>query len=98
MPAAGYRNNNNGTLNNAGTNGNYWSSTQNDSNNAYNLNFNSNNANTNNNNRNNGFSVRCVQNLTGNMQTFQVFKKRTWNVFYISIFYKQKNREIYVCP
>ena len=59
MPAAGNRWNDN--LNNAGNNGNYWSSTQNpDNNNAYNLNFNSGNANWNNNNRNNGQSVRPV--------------------------------------
>jgi hypothetical protein len=48
--------------NNRGSNGNYWSSTQNpsNSNNAYNLNFNSDNANWNNNNRNNGHTVRPV--------------------------------------
>jgi len=64
VPAAGYRN---GTsLNNAGSNGNYWSSTANEdnSNNAYNLNFNSGNNNwNNNNNRNNGQSVRPVAEL-----------------------------------
>ncbi len=63
-PAAGYRN---GTsLNNDGSNGNYWSSTPNESNtnNAYNLNFNSGNHNVNWNNRNNGFSVRPVVELT----------------------------------
>jgi uncharacterized protein (TIGR02145 family) len=60
MPAAGNRNNSNGSLNNQGSNGNYWSSTPNGSN-AYNLNFNSSNVNPgNNNNRSNGFSVRCV--------------------------------------
>ncbi len=60
LPAAGYRN---GTsVNNAGSNGNYWSSTANDSNNAYNVNFNSGNLNPqNNNNRNNGLSVRLVR-------------------------------------
>ena len=61
VPAAG---NGNGTsLNNSGSNGNYWSSTPNssNSNNAWNLNFNSGNHNTNNNNRYNGFSVRPVQ-------------------------------------
>ena len=64
LPAAGYRN---GTsLNNAGSNGNYWSSSLNTSNpnNAYNLNFNSGNHNTNNNNRYNGFTVRPVSALT----------------------------------
>ena len=60
MPAAGNRNGVN--INNVGSNGNYWSSTENDSNNAYNLNFNSSNVNIgNNNNRNNGFSVRLSQ-------------------------------------
>ena len=64
VPAAGNRN---GTsLNNAGENGNYWSSTPNEdnSNNAYNLNFNSSNHNVNNNNRNNGHTVRPVSELT----------------------------------
>ena len=59
LPAAGNRN---GTsVNNVGSNGNYWSSSYNNSNNAYNLNFNSGNVNpNNNNNRYNGFSVRIV--------------------------------------
>ncbi len=50
-----------GVLNNAGINGNYWSSTANSSaNNAYNLNFNASDVNpSNNNNRWNGFSLRC---------------------------------------
>ena len=61
---AGYRNSS--SLNNAGSNGNYWSSTPNSSNtnNAYNLNFNSSNVNRNNNNRYNGQSVRPVSELT----------------------------------
>lgn len=60
LPAAGYCWYDG--LNNAGSNGNYWSSTQNpdNSNNAYNLNFNSGNWNWNWNNRNNGHSVRAV--------------------------------------
>ena len=64
VPAAGYRNNDSGQLNNVGSNGYYWSSSPNSSssNNAGNLNFNSGNVNPlNNNNRANGFSVRCVQ-------------------------------------
>lgn len=63
-PAAGYRNGS--SLNNAGSNGNYWSSTpnENNDNNAYNLNFNSSNHNMNNNNRNNGQSVRPILELT----------------------------------
>jgi uncharacterized protein (TIGR02145 family) len=67
LPAAGNRNNSNGTLNNAGTNGNYWSSTPSGTTNAMNLNFNSGNANVNNNNRANGFSVRCVAELIANV-------------------------------
>jgi uncharacterized protein (TIGR02145 family) len=63
LPAAGYRNYNNGSANNVGSNGNYWSSSVN-STNAYNMNFNSGNVNpNNNNNRANGFSVRCVAEL-----------------------------------
>ena len=60
LPAAGNRN---GTsVNNVGSNGNYWSATYNNSNNAYNLNFNSGNVNpSNNNNRYNGRSVRLVR-------------------------------------
>ena len=46
--SAGNRNNSNGTLNNVGSNGNYWSSTVNGTN-ARNLNFNSSNANMNSN-------------------------------------------------
>ena len=62
VPASGYRNNNDGSLNNVGNNGNYWSVTP-ESNNAYNLNFNNNgNVNpSNNNNRANGQAVRCLQ-------------------------------------
>ena len=61
LPAAGYRNDT--SLNNAGSNGNYWSRSlnTNNSNNARNLNFNSGNINTNNNNRNYGQSVRPVR-------------------------------------
>lgn len=52
FPAAG---NSNG---NQGTNGNYWSATENSSDNAYNMNFNSSNVNVNNNNKTNAFAVR----------------------------------------
>lgn len=62
IPAAGYRNYNDGDTNNRGNNGNYWCSKPNSSY-ANNLNFNSGNVNMNNNNRANGYSVRCVQNL-----------------------------------
>ncbi|MBQ4299655.1 MAG: RNA-directed DNA polymerase [Bacteroidales bacterium] len=60
FPAAGNRNDTN--LNNAGSNGNYWSSSLNtdNPNNAWNVNFNSDNVNRNNNNRYNGQSVRPV--------------------------------------
>jgi len=58
---AGNRNNNSGSLNNVGSNGNYWSSTVNGIN-SRNLNFNSSNANVDNsNNRANGFSARCMR-------------------------------------
>ena len=63
LPAAGNRNGQD--VNNVQNNGNYWSSTANNSNNAYHLNFNDNNLNPqNNNNRYNGFSVRLVQDFT----------------------------------
>lgn len=64
VPAAG--NCNGSSRNNVGENGNYWSSTPNESNtnNAYNLNFNSGNHNVNWNNRNNGHTVRPVTELT----------------------------------
>ena len=60
LPAAGNRNDS--ELNNAGSNGNYWSSSLNtdNPNNAWNLNFNSDNYNMNNNNRNYGLTVRPV--------------------------------------
>ncbi|MBQ4388021.1 MAG: hypothetical protein II822_10520 [Prevotella sp.] len=60
LPASG---NYNGTsLNNRGSNGNYWSASWNSQTNAYNLNFNSSNVNPqNNNNRRLGFPVRPVQ-------------------------------------
>ncbi len=59
-PAGNY----NGNYNNFGNNANFWSATQNNSNNAYNRNLNYNNANVNrnNNNKNNGYSVRCIRN------------------------------------
>jgi len=63
LPLAGNRNRANGSLNNRGSNGNYWSSSPTGSN-AYNLNFNSGGVNpANTNNRANGFSVRCVKDL-----------------------------------
>jgi RNA-directed DNA polymerase len=58
--------NSNGNFNNLGNNGNWWSSTENSSTNAWNrnLNYNNANANRNNNNKELGFSVRCVRDLT----------------------------------
>ncbi|MBQ3306260.1 hypothetical protein IJH02_02410 [Candidatus Saccharibacteria bacterium] len=44
-----------------GWSGNYWSSTENNSNNAYNLNVNSSNANVNNNNKTNSNNVVCYR-------------------------------------
>jgi hypothetical protein len=61
LKLAGNRNNSDGSLNNRGSNGNYWSGTPNNSN-AYDLNFNASNMNpADNNNRANGFSVRCIR-------------------------------------
>mgnify|MGYP006874329520 CR=1 FL=1 len=65
IPAAGWRNNNNGSVNNVGSEGKYWSMSPNNESNGYNLNFNSSNVNpANNNNRATGRSVRCVQAFT----------------------------------
>jgi len=58
-----YLNNNNGALNNRGSNGYYWSSTQNSTTYGYNLNFNSSNSYVNNNNKAYGNSVRCLKRL-----------------------------------
>lgn len=71
VPASGYRNNSNGSLNNVGSNGYVWLSSANSQNNAYNLNFNSSNVNPqNNNNRANGYSVRPVQAFMGAAEGF----------------------------
>ncbi|NCQ56176.1 hypothetical protein GW797_08140, partial [Candidatus Parcubacteria bacterium] len=61
LHAAGYLNNNVGSLYFRGTHGYYWSSTQNDATNGWNLNFNSSNSNMNNNNKAYGFSLRCLR-------------------------------------
>ena len=57
--------NNNGNFNNIGNNGYWWSSTENNTNNAYNrnLNHNNDNLNRNNNNKDLGLSVRCLRDL-----------------------------------
>lgn len=61
----GYRNNNNGNFNNLGNNGNFWSATENNTNNVWKrkLNYNNTQVNRNNNNKQNGFSVRCLRDL-----------------------------------
>nr|NQU93848.1 hypothetical protein [Bacteroidota bacterium] len=58
--------NTNGTFNNLGNNGYFWSSTENSTTNAWNrnLNYNNDNANRNNNTKGFGFSVRCLRDLT----------------------------------
>jgi len=60
---AGGNRNNNGNFNNIGNNGNWWSSTENSTTNAWNrnLNYDNDKANRNNNNKENGFSVRCLK-------------------------------------
>ncbi|MCK9498602.1 MAG: hypothetical protein GX793_00440 [Bacteroidales bacterium] len=70
----GYRNNN-GNFNNLGNNGNWWSATENDSNNAWkrNLYYNNSNVNRNNNNKDNGYSVRCVRDFIENRVTGRLF-------------------------
>jgi len=67
ITVAGRHNYNNGSLNNVGVNGNYWSSTV-DGTNSRNLNFNSDNANMNSNNRANGYTVRCLKDLQTNVK------------------------------
>lgn len=59
LPAGNY-NSNNKKFNNLGNNANFWSSTENNSNNAYNLNISDDDANVNN-NKTNGNSVRCLK-------------------------------------
>jgi uncharacterized protein (TIGR02145 family) len=59
LPAAGYRSNNDGTLNYRGSGGLYWGSTENGTN-AWSLYFNTSSADTYANGRAYGFSVRCV--------------------------------------
>ena len=63
----GYRNNNNGNYNNMGNNGYFWSSTANNSNNAWNrnLNYNNSNVNRNNNNKQNWILVDISCQWTG---------------------------------
>jgi hypothetical protein len=60
LPLAGYRNRGNGTLNDVGLNGYYWSSTVSSTNARY-LKFKSNNAYMSDNNRVYGLSVRCIK-------------------------------------
>jgi len=65
--------NNNGTFNNIGNNGNWWSATEYDATNAWkrNLNYNNSQVNRNNNNKRYGFSVRCVRDLNEDLFTGQ---------------------------
>jgi uncharacterized protein (TIGR02145 family) len=60
----GYRNDN-GDFDGIGADGSWWSSSENNTNNAWyrNLNNNNGNVNRNNNNKQNGFSVRCLRDL-----------------------------------
>jgi RNA-directed DNA polymerase len=63
----GNRNNSDGSFNNAGDNGNWWTATENDGSNAYNrnMNYNNDNVNENNNYKSNGQSVRCLEDCAG---------------------------------
>ncbi len=100
LPAAG--NSNGSSVNNTGTNGNYWSSTPNsgNTNNSWNANFNSGNLNPNNNNRNNGFSVRCVLASTESTEApfpvFQLSKEQLlvdlFNAYYDARKHKRNTR------
>ena len=60
LPAAGYRDRSNGSLDNVGSNGSYWSGTISGTN-ARSLVFDFDNANMYSNGRANGFSVRCIK-------------------------------------
>ena len=60
LPMAGNRNNSNGSLNNVGTNGNYWSSTVSGTN-SRDLNFIGSDADMYDNGRAYGFTVRCLK-------------------------------------
>ncbi len=61
LHAAGYLSNSNGSLNNRGSTGNYWSSTQDSAGTGWSLTFNSGNSGMNNGNKADGFSVRCLR-------------------------------------
>jgi retron-type reverse transcriptase len=67
--------NSNGNFNNVGNNGNWWSATENNANNAYNrnMNYNNENVNYNNNNKNNLFSVRCLQHCEADGKPSAIF-------------------------
>jgi uncharacterized protein (TIGR02145 family) len=54
--------NTDGSFNNAGNNGNWWTATESGGSNAYNrnMNYNNENVNENTNNKSNGNSVRCL--------------------------------------
>ena len=81
FPASGYRNNNDGSLNNVGNNGYYWSAVPNNTNNGCNLNFNSGNVNPlNNNNRTYGFAARPVSEFTAWERGGGVDEFMSWRV------------------
>ncbi len=89
--------NNNGNFNNIGNNGNWWSASENDTNNAWNrnMNYNNSNVNRNNNNKEHGFSVRCVRVLKENDATglfswhflYQLRKAKTGTVPFSNRYY-----------
>ena len=58
---------NDGSFNNLGDWGNWWSATENDADNAWNVNMNTGNTNVNENwnNKSNGLSVRCLRDCLG---------------------------------
>jgi hypothetical protein len=82
--------NNNGTFNNLGNNGNWWSSTESGANAWYwNLNYNNDNVNRNNNDKRLGFSVRCLRDLIG-IIALQVC--RAFLVNQLDLFAQQDNK------
>ena len=95
LPAGNY----NGNYNNIGNNANFWSATENDSNNAWNRNLNYNNAdvNRNNNNKNCGLSVRCVRDgnfLRAYEHSALLFLDNVTQYHVIKRFYKVINAEM----
>ena len=85
FPASGLRDRTNGGLNNSPSNGYYWSSSPNSSGSTNGGNLNFNNSGTvnpqNNNNRANGFSVRCVSEVTGKKNCVLCLCLYLWHLF-----------------